>query len=101
MALRKQYQPMASTHTSLIRPDKHIRYSDEHLVEDNASPHVNAKIRERHTDKKNPPRRLQCHSGGKAEIVRLVTIQTANYKREQDKKAQITNQTRELDRLSA
>ena len=36
----------------------------------------------------------------KGEIVELIREQTTHYRREQDKKVQLTKQTRELDRLT-
>ena len=71
------------------------------LVEDNASPHNNETIRQCHRD--NNIRIVGYHATEeeKEAIVALIRQQTTGYRREQDKKAQITKQTRELSRLPA
>ena len=70
-------------------------------MEDNASPHNNDQIRQSHRD--NHVRIVGCQAtpAEKEEIVALIRQQTAGHRREQDKKAQITKQTRELERLPA
>ena len=77
------------------------RFGLDEVVEDNASPHNNDVIRDSH-------RRHHCRIVGytateeeKDQIKALIELQTANYRREQDKKAQMTKQTKELDRLPA
>ena len=70
-------------------------------MEDNASPHNNDAIRESHRTHGVNIVGYRATEEDKEEIVRLIREQTRNYRREQDKKAQITKQTRELDRLPA
>ncbi len=69
------------------------------LVEDNASPHDNNTIREKHAEHDINLVGYTATGAEKLELVRLIKLQTKNYKREQDRKAQLTKQTRELDRL--
>jgi len=71
------------------------------LVEDNASPHANDRIRVKHVEKGINLVGYTATESDKQEIVRLITVQTRNYRRDQDRRAQITKQTRELDRLPA
>ena len=71
------------------------------IVEDNASPHNNEVIRQSHHDNGV---RIVGYSATPAEkeaIKALIRVQVATYRREQDKRAQMTKQTRELDRLPA
>jgi len=77
------------------------RFSIRDIVEDNASPHNNADIRKSHRDNGARIVGYTATDAEKAQIKRLITDQTAGYKREQDKKAQQTKQTRELNRLPA
>ena len=71
------------------------------LVEDNASPHNSKRIREKHDEHGIEIVGYTATEAEKVEIVRLITEQTRDYRREQDKRAQITKQTRELERLPA
>ena len=73
----------------------------EDVVEDNASPHNNETIRQSHRDNHANIVGYEATDEDKAEIRRLIEHQTRHYRREQDKKAQLTKQTRELDRLPA
>ena len=73
----------------------------DEIVEDNASPHNNEQIRQSHHEHNV---RLVGYSATPAEkeaIKALIRAQTAGYRRDQDKRAQMTKQTRELDRLPA
>ena len=72
-----------------------------HIVEDNASPHNNDRIRQAHIDNNVEIVGYTATEADKARIVALIEEQTRNYKRDQDRKAQLTKQTRELDRLPA
>ena len=71
------------------------------VVEDNAAPHNNDDIRVSHRDHNIRIVGYQATDDEKQEIVELIREQTRHYRREQDKKAQMTKQTRELDRLPA
>ena len=71
------------------------------LVEDNASPHNNADIRQSHQEHNINIVGYNATAAEKEEIVELIREQTRHYRREQDKKAQLTKQTRELTRLPA
>ena len=71
------------------------------IVEDNASPHNNVTIRESHRRHGVNIVGYTATPEDKEHIKDLVREQTRNYRREQDKKAQITKQTRELNRLPA
>ena len=71
------------------------------IVEDNASPHNNAKIRQSHEQHGVNIVGYTATEEEKEEIKALIRQQCAHYRREQDKKAQMTKQTRELDRLPA
>ena len=73
----------------------------KHIVEDNASPHNSARIREVHARNGVVIVGYEATEAEKEEVVRLITEQTREYRREQDKRAQITKQTKELDRLPA
>ena len=73
----------------------------KHIVEDNASPHNNDAIRESHREHGAHIVGYTATDEDKEEIVRLIEEQTRNYRRAQDRKAQLTKQTRELDRLPA
>ena len=73
----------------------------DEIVEDNASPHNNDAIRQSHRDNNV---RIVGYSATPAEkeaIKDLIRTQVSGYRREQDKRAQMTKQTRELDRLPA
>ena len=71
------------------------------VVEDNASPHNNDAIRQSHRDNHVRLVGYTATPAEKEQIVALIRQQVVGYRREQDKKAQITKQTRELDRLPA
>ena len=71
------------------------------IVEDNASPHNNAKIRASHEQHGVNIVGYTATEAEKEEIKDLIRQQCVHYRREQDKKAQMTKQTRELDRLPA
>ena len=71
------------------------------LVEDNASPHNNNDIRDSHRRHHVNIVGYHATAAEKDQIVALIRQQTTHYRREQDKKAQLTKQTRELDRLPA
>ena len=73
----------------------------DQLVEDNASPHNNEVIRNSHFDNNIKIVGYHATPAEKQQIVALIQQQTTHYRREQDKKAQITKQTRELNRLPA
>ncbi len=76
-------------------------YGLKHLVEDNASPHNNQKIRDSHKAHGIIIVGYEATRRQKVKIKDLINEQTTHYKRAQDKKAQFTRQTRELDRLPA
>ena len=71
------------------------------LVEDNASPHNNDAIRASHRDHHINIVGYRATAAEKEEIKELIREQTTHYRRDQDKKAQFTKQTRELERLPA
>ena len=71
------------------------------LVEDNASPHNNDIIRECHRQHRVRIVGYSATDAEKEEIRGLIRQQVAGYRRDQDKKAQMTKQTRELERLPA
>jgi hypothetical protein len=71
------------------------------VVEDNASPHNNDTIRASHTAHNVNIVGYTATDEDKEEIKRLIRLQCVNYRREQDRKAQMTKQTRELNRLPA
>ena len=71
------------------------------IVEDNASPHNNQTIRDSHRRHGANIVGYDATEEEKREIVELVRAQTRHYRREQDKRAQLTKQTNELDRLPA
>ena len=73
----------------------------DHIVEDNASPHNNDTIRASHTGHDVHIVGYTATAEEKEEIRQLIHEQTRGYRREQDKKAQLTKQTRELNRLPA
>ena len=77
------------------------RLGIKHIVEDNASPHNNDRIRQSHIDNNVEIVGYTATQEDKDHIVALIHEQTRNYRREQDRKAQLTKQTRELDRLPA
>jgi len=72
-----------------------------HLVEDNASPHNNQRIRDSHTEKGINIVGYSATAAEKADIRNLIEQQTRRYRRPQDRQAQMTKQPRELDRLPA
>ena len=71
------------------------------LVEDNASPHNNDDIRSSHTRHGVNIVGYSATEAEKEHIGDLIEEQTQHYRREQDRKAQKTKQTRELRRLPA
>ena len=71
------------------------------IVEDNASPHNNDTIRSSHTAHNVNIVGYSATEDDKEQIRELIRQQCVNYRREQDKLAQMTKQTRELDRLPA
>ena len=71
------------------------------IVEDNASPHNNQAIRDSHRRHGVRIVVYQATQTEKDEIIELIRAQTRHYRREQDKRTQITKQTRELTRLPA
>ena len=71
------------------------------LVEDNASPHNNDTIRESHRTHGLQIVGYHATEAEKEEVRALIRRQCEGYRREQDKKAQMTKQTRELGRLPA
>ena len=77
------------------------RHGLNQLVEDNASPHNNQTIRDSHTAHNVNIVGYEVTADEKDEIRGLIRQQVAGYRREQDKRAQMTKQTRELDRLPA
>ena len=80
-------------------------YMREHglrdLVEDNASPHNNQKIRDAHKAHNIVIVGYSATEAEKDQIKELIRQQTARYKPAQDQSAQLTKQTRELARLPA
>ena len=75
----------------------HLTY----LVEDNASPHNNQTIRDSHHTNNINIVGYEATPAEKDQIRDLIRVQTTGYRREQDRRAQMTKQTRELDRLPA
>ena len=73
----------------------------EDIVEDNASPHNNDTIRQSHRDNHVRLVGYSATAAEKEQIKALIRLQVVGYRREQDKRAQMTKQTRELDRLPA
>ena len=71
------------------------------LVEDNASPHNNQRIRDSHTAHNIQIVGYEATAVEKDDIRNLIREQVVGYRREQDKRAQMTKQTKELDRLPA
>ena len=71
------------------------------IVEDNASPHNNDAIRQSHRENGIVIVGYSATEAEKHAIKELIRAQVRNYRRDQDKKAQMTKQTRELDRLPA
>ena len=71
------------------------------IVEDNASPHNNDAIRQSHRDNNARIVGYTATPAEKEQIKALIRQQVAGYRREQDQRAQMTKQTRELDRLPA
>ena len=71
------------------------------IVEDNARPHNNDKIRACHRENGARIVGYTATEAEKEQIKALIREQCEGYRREQDKKAQMTKQTRELERLSA
>ena len=71
------------------------------LVEDNASPHNNDTIRESHRTHGLQIVGYHVTEAEKEEVRALIRRQCEGYRREQDKKAQMTKQTRERGRLPA
>ena len=78
-----------------------IRYDINSIVEDNASPHNNADIRASHDRHNVNIVGYTATPEQKEQIKDLIRQQCARYRREQDRKAQMTKQTGELNRLPA
>ena len=76
-------------------------YNLNHIVEDNASPHNNDTIRESHRQHGVNIVGYTATPEEKEDIKDLIREQVRNYRREQDKKAQMTKQAGQLDRLPA
>jgi len=77
------------------------RFGINELVEDNASPHNNETIRASHRGHNVRIVGYEATEAEKDDIRDLIRQQTVNYRREQDRTAQMTKQTRELNRLPA
>ena len=73
----------------------------DHIVEDNDSPHNNDRIRASHDAHDAKIVWYSATEADKAAIRAAIEVQTRNYRRPQDRAAQMTKQTRELDRLPA
>ena len=78
-----------------------LEWGMNEIVEDNASPHNNDHIRDSHRDNNVQIVGYSATPAEKEAIKVLIRAQTVGYRREQDKRAQMTKQTRELDRLPA
>lgn len=89
-----------TTHTQALYPTL-TRFGLDQIVEDNASPHNNDDIRASHRRHNVRIVGYTATEADKEEIKALIREQCQGYRREQDKKAQMTKQTRELDRLPA
>ena len=76
-------------------------YGLDSIVEDNASPHNNATIRECHRRHGVNIVGYRATPSEKEDIRALIREQVRHYRREQDQRAQMTKQTRELERLPA
>ena len=77
------------------------RFGIRDIVEDNASPHNNDDIRASHRDNGARIVGYTATAAEKEQIKTLIRRQCEGYRREQDRKAQMTKQTRELERLPA
>ena len=77
------------------------QYGLDQIVEDNTSPHNNDSIRASHTAHNVRIVGYSVTADEKEEIKALIRQQCEGYRREQDRKAQLTKQTRELNRLPA
>ena len=90
------------THTSprIQSLDTHTRHHMTH-PSGHTSPHNNETIRESHRQHGVTIVGYEATDAEKAEIVTLIQRQTVHYARDQDRRAQMTKQTRELDRLPA
>ena len=77
------------------------RFGIDQLVEDNASPHNNDRIRASHHRHNIRIVGYEVTDAEKEEIRACIRRQVTTYRREQDKRAQMTKQTRELERLPA
>ena len=77
------------------------RYGLDQIVEDNASPHNNETIRASHRAHNVRIVGYNATDAQKDEIRALIRRQCEGYRREQDRRAQMTKQTRELERLPA
>ena len=73
----------------------------DQIVEDNASPHNNDVIRRSHDDNNVRIVGYVVTEVEKEQIRDLIREQVQGYRREQDKRAQMTKQTKELGRLPA
>ena len=72
------------------------RFGITDLVEDNASPHNNQTIRDSHTRHRVNIVGYSATAAEKEDIRELIRQQCVHYRREQDKTAQMTKQTREV-----
>jgi len=73
----------------------------DQIVEDNASPHNNDTIRRSHDDNNVRIVGYEATAAQQEQIRDLIREQVQHYRREQDKTAQMTKQTKELRRLPA
>ena len=109
LAQREDLQPPTSMqdtaktlqiYREALYPTLHAWGLDE-IVEDNASPHNNDTIRQSHHDNNIRIVGYRATPDDKETIKALIREQVTHYRREQDQKAQMTKQTRELERLPA
>ena len=77
------------------------RFGLDEVVEDNASPHNNDTIRQSHRDNNIRIVGYVATEEEKEQIKALIREQCVGYRREQDKRAQMTKQSREIERLPA
>ena len=75
------------------------RFGLDEVVEDNASPHNNDTIRQSHRDNNIRIVGYVATEEEKEQIKALIREQCVGYRREQDKRAQMTKQSREIERL--
>ena len=109
LALREDLQPptgMQDTSKTLEIYEEALypalqQWGINDIVEDNASPHNNDIIRGSHRRHGVNIVGYTATAAEKEDIKDLIRAQCVNYRREQDKTAQMTKQTRELERLPA